>query len=445
VGVREVPDTRFAMVEGGGQVAYQAVGAGPLDVLVNDVFFPVDMMWEEPGVVRFLDRLSSFCRHVWFDPRGTGGSDGIPHEEGRLVESFVDDMVAVVDDLGCERVAVLGLSIPSGAMFAATHPDRVTALVLADTSARFRFADDYPVGWSDREVDERVELIRKGGRIGSAEQIAPGRAQDPIFRRWFDRAGRLNVPPGERLWRIESAMNVDLRDVLGAVRVPTLVITHLDRPGARQSQYLADHIEGAKSLEVPGWDCLPLAADSVAVLDTVEEFLTGRLPPVAVDRVLATVLFTDIVDSTGQAATLGDRRWRDLLTRHNALVDSEVERFRGRRVKSTGDGVLATFDGPGRAVRCACAIRDEIRALGLEIRAGLHSGELELHDDDVAGITVHIGQRVAAHARANEVLVSRTVADLLAGSDFVFCDRGEHELKGVPGTWRLFEVGPQDA
>jgi class 3 adenylate cyclase len=207
----------------------------------------------------------------------------------------------------------------------------------------------------------------------------------------------------------------------------------------RQSQYLADHIDGAKSMEVPGADTLPYGADSVALLDTVEEFLTGRLPSVEPDRVLATVLFTDIVDPTGLAARLGDRRWRDLLSRHDILVRSEVERFRGRWVKSTGDGALATFDGPGRAIRCACAIRDAVQALGLEIRAGLHSGEVELHDD-VAGITVHIGQRVAAHARRNQVLVSRTVADLLAGSDFGFHDEGEHELKGVPGAWRLFLV-----
>jgi class 3 adenylate cyclase len=277
------------------------------------------------------------------------------------------------------------------------------------------------------------------------EGVAPSLAEDTAFRRWFERAGRLAYSPGDRVWRVESAVNVDLRNVLGAVRVPTLIITHRDRPGARQSQYLAEHIEGAKSVEAPGADVLPFAPDSVALLDRVEEFLTGRLPPVQLDRVLATVLFTDIVNSTDQAASLGDRRWRELLIRHDALVASEIERFRGRRVKSTGDGILATFDGPGRAIRCACAIRDGILALGLEVRAGLHSGEIELHDDDVAGIAVHIGQRVAAHARPNEVLVSRTVADLLAGSDFVFCDRGEHELKGVPGTWRLFEVAAQDA
>ena len=428
---------------GGGQVAYQAVGDGPVDVLVLNVACPIDLMWDEPRVVGFLDRLSSFCRHVWFDPRGTGASDSIPHEEGRMTESYVDDMLAVIDDLGCERVAVLGLSVPVGVLFAASHPARATALVLADASARLRHAAGYP-GLSDEQIDARIETARQAGNAGFPEVVAPSLAGDAPFRRWYDRAARLNYRPADRVWRIETALNVDLRDALDAVRVPTLVITHRDRPNADQSQFLADHIDGARGVEVAGADRMPFALDSGALLDTVEEFLTGRLPPVAVDRVLATVLFTDIVNSTGQAATVGDRRWRELLGRHDALVGSEVERFRGQRVKSTGDGILATFDGPGRAIRCACAIRDGIQALGIQIRAGLHSGEIELHDDDVTGIAVHIGQRVAAHAHPNEVLVSRTVADLLAGSDFAFYDRGEHDLKGVPGTWRLFEVATQD-
>jgi class 3 adenylate cyclase len=354
-------------------------------------------------------------------------------------------MVAVVDHLGCDQVALLGLSQSAGVLFAATHPARTRALVLADASVRFRWADDYSAGWSEGEIDERIEGVRQGDLLGRPEIMAPSLSEDMAFRRWFNRAGRLNTSPGDRVWRVESAFKMDLRGALGALRVPTLVITHRDRPGAGQSQYIATHIDGAKSVELPGADRLPFASDSVAVLDTVEEFLTGRLPLVQLDRVLATILFTDIVNSTGQAASLGDRRWRELLDRHDAVVGREVERFRGRRVKSTGDGVLATFDGPGRAIRCACAIRDGVHALGLEIRAGLHSGEIELHRDDVSGIAVHIGQRVAALARPNEVLVSRTVADLLAGSDLVFRDQGEHELKGVTGSWRLFQVAPPDA
>ncbi len=229
-------------------------------------------------MVRFLDRLSSFCRHVWFDPRGTGASDSIAHEEGRLVESLMDDMVAVVDHLGCDRVALLGLSVPVGVLFAATHPDRTRALVLADASVRYRCAAGYPAGWSDREIDERIEGVRKGGLIGSSEVMAPSLSGDVAFRRWFDRAGRLNCSPGERVWRVESAFNADLRGALGALRVPTLVITHRDRSGARQSQYIASQIDGAKRLALPGADSLPFGSDSVASLDTVEEFLTGRLP-----------------------------------------------------------------------------------------------------------------------------------------------------------------------
>ena len=431
----------YAAVENGARVAYQVVGDGPLDVLViRPPAFPVDMMWDEPRVVRFLDRLSRFCRHIWFDPRGSGASDSISHGEGRLVESFDDDIVAVLDAVGSERVAVLGLSVPVGLVFAATHPDRTTAVVAADAPVRFRRAPDYPVGWSDEEIDRRIEVSRRGGFPGSVEAMAPGLVDDDEFRDWFERAGRLHLRPDDRLWRSEVALHTDLREVLPAVRVPVLVVTHLDRPTAPLSRYLADHLPHAQKMDLPGSDTLPFAADSLAVLDRVEEFLTGRLPEVQSDRVLATVMFTDIVNSTGQAAFMGDQRWRELLSRHDALVENEVERFRGRVVKSTGDGVLATFDGPARAIRCACEIRDRVRALGLEIRAGLHSGEIELQPHDVAGIAVHIGQRVESLAAPGEVFVSRTVADLLAGSDFSFDDRGEHQLKGVPGSWRIFRV-----
>jgi class 3 adenylate cyclase len=316
---------------------------------------------------------------------------------------------------------------------------------MVDAPVRFRRSDDYPVGWPETEIERRIAAVRRGELVGGVEVNAPSLRDDSVFRWWYERAARLHSPPANRVWRLETALNIDLRDVLGAVRVPTLVITRSDRTITALSRYVADHIAGATSLELPGGDSLPFAADSVEVLDRVEEFLTGRLPEVQHDRVLATVLFTDIVDSTRHAANLGNRTWRELLTRHDALVDHEVARFRGRVVHTTGDGVLATFDGPARAIRCACAIRDQVHPLGLEIRAGLHSGEIELQDHDVAGIAVHIGQRVCAHARANQVLVSRTVADLLAGSDLVFRDQGEHELKGVPGPWRLFEVTAQHA
>ena len=249
-------------------------------------------------------------------------------------------------------------------------------------------------------------------------------------------------PPDQtiELWRARSTLDIDLRDVLGSIRAPTLVVNRRDRPSAAQTRYIADHVAGAKYVEVAGADLLPFVGDSGAVLDAVEEFLTGHLAPPEIDRVLATVLFTDLVNSTPQAAERGDRRWRELLVTHDALVSEELERFRGRVVKFTGDGVLATFDGPARAIRCACAIRDAVQALGVEVRAGLHTGEIELRGDDVSGIAVHTAQRVSSLAGAGEVLVSRTVADLLAGSDFDFHERGEHELKGLTGTWRLFSV-----
>ena len=263
---------------------------------------------------------------------------------------------------------------------------------------------------------------------------------DVRFRRWFERAERLTTAPGERLWRGRNTFDIDLRDVLGAIRVPTLIVNRRDRRGVEQTRYIAEHVEGAKYVEVPGADLLPFLGDSGPVLDAIEEFLSGHLAPPEADRVLATVLFTDLVNSTPQAAELGDRRWRELLITHDALVTEELDRFRGRVVKFTGDGVLATFDGPGRAIRCACAIRDGVESLGLEMRAGLHAGEIELRGDDVSGIAVHTAQRVSSLAGAGEVLVSRTVADLLAGSEIDFHEHGEHQLKGVPGTWKLFRV-----
>jgi class 3 adenylate cyclase/pimeloyl-ACP methyl ester carboxylesterase len=442
-GVADAPATRYAKTAGGGHVAYQLVGDGPIDVLVNrHLFFPVDLMWDEPRLVHFLNRLSSFCRHIWFDPRGTGASDWIPHAEGRLVESIVDDMVAVLDAVGCERVALLGLGPPLGLMFAATHPERTTALVLVDATARYRRAEDYPQGLSDEEIDERVEHASHAGQYYESRrtEVAPSVVDDTRFWRWLERARRLTCPPDDYLWRLRSSYDIDLRDVLGSIRAPTLIVNRQDRRAAAQTLYLADHIEAARYVELPGADILPFVGDVGAVLGAIEEFLTGQLAPPQTDRVLATVLFTDVVDSTPQAARLGDRRWRELLATHDAIVGDELARHRGRAVKFTGDGVLATFDGPARAIRCAFAIRDAIQMLGLQVRAGLHTGEIELRGDDVSGIAVHIGQRVASLAGAGEVLVSRTVADLLAGSEIDFHDRGEHELKGVAGTWRLFSV-----
>jgi class 3 adenylate cyclase len=439
VGMRDAPVTEYARGVDGSQIAYQVIGDGAVDILVGRAtYFPVDMMWEAPRMVQFLDRLSSFARHIWFDPRGTGSSDASPHDEGRLLETVVDDMVAVLDAVGCDRAALLGLGVPIPLLFAATHPDRTAALVLADTTARMRSADDYPEGLADEQVDWYMNAATANDPL--TDRLAPSLANDVEFCRWFERAGRLTCPPSERVWRLRGTFETDLRDVLGAIRVPSLIINHVDRRPAAGTRYVVDHIDGAKTVEVPGADLMPFAPDSIALLDAVEEFLTGRLPQVPDDRALATVMFTDIVNSTGLAASLGDRRWRAVLGDHDALVRREIERFRGTWIKSTGDGALATFDGPARAIRCACAIRDGVQPLGLEVRAGLHCGEVELHDGDVAGIAVHIGQRVASLAASNQVLASRTVVDLLTGSEIDFTDRGEHQLKGLPGTWRVFEA-----
>jgi class 3 adenylate cyclase len=436
-----VPETRYAKTAAGGCVAYQVIGNGPIDVLVTQPnAFPVDLMWDEPRLTYFLNRLSSFSRHIWFDPRGTGASDGIPHEEGRLAESVLDDMSAVLDEVGCEHVAQLGLGVPSGLLFAATHPERTSAVVLVNATARLRRADDYPQGVSEEQLDQYLASDDFPFSGPEASLLAPSLVDDLRFQRWLARAWRLTCPPEDRRWRLRNIYDIDLRDALPAVRAPTLVVSRRDRRIAGQTRFIADQIEGARFVELAGADVLPFAGDADGVLDAIEEFLTGQLAPPRSDRVLATVLFTDLVDSTPRVARMGDRRWRELIVTHDALVEEELDRYRGRAVKFTGDGVLATFDGPARAIRCAFAIRDALEALGLEVRAGLHTGEIDLTGDDIAGIAVHTAQRVASLAGPGEVLVSRTVADLLAGSDFKFDDKGEYSLKGVPGIWQLFSV-----
>ena len=436
----EGPECRYARSSDGSQIAYQVIGDGAVDVLVvAPLFIPIDLLWDEPRAVRFLHRLSSFARHIWFDFRGTGGSDGIASSEYRMLESWVEDMVAVVDDVGCECVAVLQLGgFGMGPLFAATRPGRTSALVLFNTTACMRGAVDYPEGLSEEEF---AAIPAMGAEmVFSVETQAPSLVDDVGFRRWYERALRLSAPPDVRRRRLLAGCNTDVRSVLGSVRSPTLVVSKQGSRLAAHCRYLADHIPGARLVELAvGSDILPFL-DSGPVLDAAEEFLTDHRAAPEPDRVLATVLFTDLVASTPQVAEMGDRRWRNLLDTHNALVRTELDRFRGREIKFTGDGILATFDGPGRAIRCACAIRDALGALGLEVRAGLHTGEIELHGDDVAGIAVVIGQRVSALAGPGEVLVSRTVADLIAGSDIMLVDQGTHELKGVPGSWQLYSV-----
>jgi class 3 adenylate cyclase len=434
--VTEVPETRFAETPGG-RIAYQVVGDGPIDVLVtHSPVFPIDLMWDEPSLVRFVHRLSSFSRHVWFDPRGRGASDPLPHVEERFADAIVDDMLALIDHLGLEQVALVG-DIPPQLLFAASHPERTKALVMLNTGARSVSLSE-SLRASPKEYLDQV--VGRWGTGASLDRIAPSVAGDARLRRWLGRSQRLLYTADEMYWRAALSLGIDFRPTLGSVQAPTLFVYRQDLRNAALIQDDAQRVRGAKVVELPGEDFLFFAGDSGPILDAIEEFLTGHLPADHSDRVLATVLYTDIVSSTELAAQVGDRRWKELLADHDTRVESEVERFRGRKVKSTGDGVLATFDGPGRAIRCACAIRDALRSLGFDVRAGLHSGEVELRDDDVAGMAVHIGARVAALAGAGEVFVSSTVKDLVAGSGIDFEDRGEHELKGVPGSWKVYAV-----
>jgi class 3 adenylate cyclase len=432
--VEPIPETRYAQALDGAQVAYQVAGSGPILMLGFNGLVSVDVMWEEPRFVRFLDRLSSFSRHVWFDPRGTGSSAPAPVGQGRVVESATDDMVTVLDALGEERAVVLGLTPPPALLFAATYPARTAALVLVEPSARFRSDDGY-AGLDTREVDRLVAMLEREWGTGVFARLN-GWAGDERAQRWYAKAERLMYTPREAAAVFRWVYDVDLRSVLPAISVPTLVVArHQRHPSSlSQSRYVAEHITGADYVELPAGDRL------LDALDPIEEFVTGRLPAASGDRVLATILFTDIVDSTAQAAAMGDRAWGHRLDEHDAMVRRQLTRFRGREIKTMGDAFLATFDGPARAIRCGCAIRDEARRLGIQTRAGLHTGEIELRGDDIAGVTVHIAARVAALAGPAEVVLSRTIADLVAGSGISFEDRGEYELKGVPGRWRLFAV-----
>ena len=431
-------ETRYAK-SGDLHIAYQVVGSGAIDlVLVPGFVSHVEGSWEEPSYGRFLERLSSFARLIRFDKRGTGLSDrgtDIPTLEERM-----DDLRAVMEAAGSQRAAVLGVS-EGGAMsalFAATFPERTSALVLYGTFAEFR-------SWvpSPEHMERFIRAIDENWGTGSSlPRFAPSVAQDDQFRHWWARQERLGASPGAAMALMRMNSEIDVRHILPTIRVPTLV---LHRTGdvtvnVEAGRYQAAHIPGAKYVELSGVDHLPYVGNADAVLDEIEEFLTGVRPVSAPDRVLATVLFTDMVGSSELAARLGDRRWHDLLQAHHGIVRQELARFRGLEVDTAGDGFLATFDGPARAIRCARSLGEAVRPLGIEIRTGLHTGECEIIGQKVGGIAVHTGARVAALAGPGEVLVSSTVRDLVAGSGLRFTDRGVHSLKGIPGEWRLFAV-----
>ena len=443
-----VPETRYAESADGVQVAYQVWGEGPLDLVASrDASLPVDMLWEEPKMRSFLDRLGLFSRNIWSDGRGVGSSDAVTLTAAPTLDGWNDDRAAVTAAAGSERAAALALGEagPATMWYVATYPERVSALLLYNTFARFLRSPDYPCGLPPERAERYLEAVRTTwATMTQVEFVAPSMVSNEQWCRWFMRAARLSGSPNSAALFLELVMETNVHHVLASIQVPTLV---LHRRGNRHvrvehGRYLAEHIPGAIYRELEGDDHVFFAGDSDGLADEIEEFLTGARPTVLSDRVLATVLFTDIVGSSEKAAELGDRRWRKLLDAHDAVVRTQLERFRGREVKTTGDGFLATFDGPARAIRCAIELTAGLRALGLDIRAGLHTGEVEVRGDDIGGIAVHTGARIATLARAGEVLVSSTVKDLVAGSGIEFDDRGEHDLKGVPGSWHLFAVKP---
>ena len=448
----DIPETRYAKTADGVHIAYQVLGDGPRDLLSFGYGsnFSIDSRDEEPHLRHFEHRLASFSRFIRFDPRGMGLSDPVSPDSRPSIENWVDDALAVLDAADSREASFLacGTTAADAVVAAATHADRCASLVLVNTYACMVRQPDYPHGYRREFLDEVIEGIvdtsadREAVGPDDVELLTPSLAPDPDYRAWWRRVGQRNASPAAARARLITMFGADVRAVLPSVRCPTLVV---QRCGVAfldigHGRYLAEHIAGARLVELPGVDNHPYAGDSEAVIEEIEEFLTGVRWGSPADRVLATVLFTDIVGSTEHAVRVGDRAWRTRLDRHEAIVDEDLRRFRGRRVKFTGDGILATFDGPARAMRCARSIETAAQRLGLEVRAGLHTGEVEVRGDDLSGIAVHIAERVCAHAGPGEVLVSRTVTDLVAGSGIEFDDRGEHELKGVPGAWRLFAV-----
>ncbi len=439
-----IPPTQYAK-SGDTSIAYQVVGEGPIDlVLVLGFATHLELQWESPPFARFFERIGSFSRLIIFDKRGTGLSD--PVTDVPTLEQRVDDVRAVMDAAGSERAALFGISEggPMSVLFAATHPDRATALVLYGAMGRTTEAPDYP--WAapaDALRESAAEFIAPfwGQQAeGMVELFAPSFAGDPQAAQFTARIERSAASPAMVQQIFEMFLDIDVRAVLPTIHVPTLVIHRRgDRVvNRRAGEELAEQIPGARYVELPGIDHLPWAGDAEGVLGEIEEFLTGARTVPEPDRVLATVMFTDIVGSTERAAEFGDARWRELLTAHQEAVRRELGRFRGREVKTLGDGYLATFDGPARAILCGCAIVEAAQSHGLEIRVGIHCGEVELMENDVGGIAVHIAARVGALAAPGEVLVSSTVKDLVAGSEIQFADRGAKQLKGVPDEWRLF-------
>jgi class 3 adenylate cyclase len=444
--VADVPRTRYVESVDGLYIAYQVVGDGPLDLAwLPQTWFNAELYWDDPFTARFLRRLSSFGRLILFDKRGSGLSDPVAGRVIPTVEEWVDDLMTVLDAVGSAQAHLIGMDAggPVALVAAGTHSSRVSSLVLFNTYARLSRAPDYPWGFPEPFQAAALASLRRDFADGvSPEAMMPSRVDEPEFREWWARFGRHSVGLGAAIQMQQAVFALDVRDILGAVRQPALVLHRAGNAYVRAAhgRYLAEHLPNAKYVELPGSDHLFNSGEVDELAEQIEEFLTGARHTPNIDRVLATVLFTDVVNSTEQAVTLGDRRWKELLDHHDDVVGRALVRFRGRQVKTTGDGVLAVFDGPARAIGASVMIREALRGAGVEIRCGIHTAEIELRGQDVGGIGVHIAARVSGLAAAGEVLVSRTVLDLVAGSGINFEDRGNHELKGVPGSWRLFAV-----
>ncbi|HEX9697182.1 MAG TPA: adenylate/guanylate cyclase domain-containing protein [Actinomycetota bacterium] len=437
-------EVRYA-TSGDTHLAYMVVGEGPVDLIWSSPGISNVEFWDMPFLKDLGESLASFSRLIAFDQRGAGLSDPMPLQALPTLDERMDDLRAVLDAAGSERAVIVGQGHggPSCMLFAATYPDRVSSLVLYGTYARWLRDADYPAGMPVGAAARFRDLTSETWGTGVSIQLfLPSLADDAEVRRHWARAERMGASKSAIDALMAMWMETDVREVLSSIRVPTLVMHRLGDLQFRvgHGRYLAEHIPDATYVELPGSDHVWVGEDLDLISRTIEEFVLGRPRAVAPDRVLATVLFTDIVDSTATAATIGDRAWRLTLNRHDNAVRRQLERYRGIAVKQTGDGVVATFDGPARAVTCALAIRDALRGLGLEVRAGLHTGEIERRGDDISGLGVHIAARVAQIATPGEVLVSSTVKDLVVGSGIAFSDRGVHRLKGVPDEWRLLRV-----
>ena len=444
----QVPRTRYAQC-GDIDIAYQVFGDGPVDLVVlPGPFIPIDSIDAEPSMYRFYRRLASFARVIRFDQRGMGLSSRLPSVDAMGPKFWAEDAIAVMDAVGCEQATLFGSNFfsMSGLVLAADYPERVRSLVIVNGAARVLWGPDYEVGVAASAADPFSSVAMEPDAIEQGfdvlQFIAPTVAGDDAFRAWWDAAGNRAASPSMARAVSDVVAAADVRDKLASITAPTLIMHRADAAfvASGHGRYLAEHIPGARYVELPGADSLHWVGETATMLDEIEEFITGVRGGFEAERVLTTIVFTDIVGSTQRAATLGDNRWHDLLDNHDNMVRHELERYRGREVNTAGDGFVATFTSPSVAIDCADAIVDAVRSLGIEVRAGIHAGEVEVRGADIAGMAVHIGARVAALAGPSEVLVSSTVREIVTGSRRQFVEHGDYELKGVPGRWRVYAL-----